>query len=317
MPSSPSPCLRIATRKSPLAMWQARHVCSKLQALHPRLRLETVPVQTAGDRFLDSRLAAIGGKDLFIKELEDLLLCGRADIAVHSMKDVSMQMPEELCLPTILARGDCRDALVARGAFEAWKDLPKDLRIGTSSPRRRSQVLARHPSSCVVDLRGNVGTRLAKLDAGEYDALILAAAGLQRLGLEERVSEFLDPMGFLPAVGQGAIGIECRRRDDEIQELIADLHDELTALCISAERGFARLLYGGCQLPIAAWARLEGGMLVLDGLVASLDGQRVLRDQLKGEAAQAKDIGEQLAQRLCAVGAKDILEQILAEAGSA
>ena len=284
---------------------------------HPSLSVELLPVQTTADRMQDAHLAEMGGKGLFIKELEECLLRGDADLAVHSMKDVTMEPTPGLHVPVMLAREDCRDVVVLRGdmavAQSGWDALPPNSRVGTSSPRRVSQLKACRPDVVAQDIRGNVGTRLAKLDAGEYDALLLAAAGLRRLGLEQRIDMMLSPKECLPAAGQGVIGVQCRT-DDETQELLMPLHDADTADCVTAERAFCQRLFGGCQLPIAAYARLrEDNALELDGLVARPDGSETLRGQNLGTRDQAQHIGQALAEELLSAGAEDILRQVMAK----
>ena len=249
--------LKIATRNSPLALWQAEHVKQQLIDLHPDLNVELVSMTTEGDRFLDAPLIAVGGKGLFIKELEQALLNGEADIAVHSMKDVTIDLPDELAMPVILKREDVRDVFISNN-YKQIEDLPDGAVLGTSSLRRQSQVKALRPGIELKDLRGNVGTRLRKLDDGEYDAIMLAAAGIIRLGLKERITQLIPESVLLPAIGQGAIGIECRAGDTDVHELIAAVNDRETSLCVETERAFSRRLFGGCQLPIAGQASIKG-----------------------------------------------------------
>ncbi|WP_054774894.1 hydroxymethylbilane synthase, partial [Methylogaea oryzae] len=253
----PPEIVRIATRKSPLALWQARHVAERLEQAFPGLRTELVTMTTRGDKLLDSPLSKVGGKGLFVKELEQGLLDGEADIAVHSMKDVPVEFPEGLHLSAILERENPLDAFVSN-RYASWRDLPQGARIGTSSLRRQSQISAQRPDCQILMLRGNVNTRLAKLDAGEFDAILLAVAGLKRLGFDERIAEALPAEVSLPAMGQGAIGIECRADDAEINRLLAELHHADTAVCVSAERALNARLQGGCQVPIAGYAELDG-----------------------------------------------------------
>lgn len=300
---------RIATRKSPLALWQARTVAQRLRTLHPELRVELVRMTTQGDRILDSPLAKIGGKGLFVKELELGLLDGRADLAVHSMKDVPMIFPQGLHLPVILQREDPRDALVST-AFGSLADLPDDARIGTSSLRRQCQLRARRPSLKVSDLRGNVNTRLAKLDAGDYDAIILACAGLKRLDLETRITELLPVSECLPAIGQGAIGIECRVDDHRIRELISPLDHIETQTCVRAERAINSRLGGGCQVPIAGFAELQEDKMYLQGLVGYPDGRSVIHTQRSGAASDPEGLGHAVAEDLLARGADEILAKL-------
>jgi hydroxymethylbilane synthase len=301
--------IRIATRKSPLALWQARHAGELLQRAHAGLQVEFVGLTTTGDRLLGAPLAAAGGKGLFIKELEEALLDRRADIAVHSMKDVTVDLPAGLTIAVILPRADPRDAFVSRSCA-ALAELPEGARIGTSSLRRKSQLRALRPDLRILDLRGNVGTRLRKLAAGEFDAIILAAAGLRRLGLESEIRELLDPAQMLPAIGQGAIGIETRADDDCVLELLRPLDDAPTHLAVSAERAVSRRLYGGCQLPIAAYAQLRGAELHLRAMVANCDGSVIVRGEIAGDAARTEALGTELADLLRARGADQILEEL-------
>jgi hydroxymethylbilane synthase len=298
--------LRIATRKSPLAVWQAEHVASELRRLHPELEVELVTMTTQGDRILDAPLARIGGKGLFVKELEVALLEDRADIAVHSVKDVPMELPEHLELPVILEREDPLDAFVSN-EYAGVDDLPEGARVGSSSLRRQCQLRARRPDLVVTDLRGNVNTRLAKLDAGEYHAILLAAAGLKRLGFDQRIRARLEPAVSLPAVGQGAIAIECREGDAVVGALIADLNHRDTSDRVRAERAFNRRLEGGCQVPLAAHAVLQGNELRLQGLVGAVDGSRILRAHNSGPREEAEALGESLAVDLLHQGAGELL----------
>lgn len=304
-----SSLLRIATRESPLALWQANYVKSALERAHPDLEVLLVPMTTRGDQILNSPLSKIGGKGLFIKELEVALLEDRADIAVHSMKDVPMEFPEGLGLVTICEREDFRDAFVSN-RYDSLDDLPQGAVIGSSSLRRQCQLRAHRPDLVIKDLRGNVGTRLSKLDAGDYDAIILASAGLLRLGLPERIKQFLDPELSLPAGGQGAVGIECRLDDAATRALLAPLHHAPTATCVRAERAMNARLQGGCQVPIAALARLDGEQLHLSGLVGTVDGSRILRSRISGAAHMAEELGETLAEDLLRQGASAILEAL-------
>jgi hydroxymethylbilane synthase len=303
--------LRIATRESPLALWQAEYVKAALEGAHPQLRVELVPMTTRGDQILDSPLSRIGGKGLFIKELEVAMLEGRADIAVHSMKDVPMEFPEGLGLLAICEREDCRDAFVSNN-YASFDALPQGAVVGSSSLRRQCQLRALRPDLQLKDLRGNVGTRLRKLDAGEYDAIILAGAGLIRLELRERIRELLPVERSLPAGGQGAVGIEGRFDDAETRALLACLHHESTALCVTAERAMNARLQGGCQVPIAALALLDapGKQLHLRGLVGSVDGSRILRSEISGAAHLSEELGVILAEDLLRQGASAILEAL-------
>lgn len=301
--------LRIATRKSPLALWQAEFVRESLQRHHPGIEVELVTMTTRGDRILDAPLAKVGGKGLFVKELETAMLDGAADIAVHSMKDVPMELPEGLVLGTICEREDPRDALVsARHASLAG--LPQGAVVGTSSLRRQCQLRRLRPDLQIRDLRGNVNTRLARLDAGEYDALILATAGLVRLELADRIRARLEPDHLLPAVGQGAVGIEYRADDAGVQRLLAPLHHASTAACVRAERAMNRRLQGGCQVPIAGYATLEGNRLHLRARVGSVDGLEMLAAEAEGAVANAEAIGQQVAEALLAQGADRILRAV-------
>ncbi|WP_157850307.1 hydroxymethylbilane synthase [Aeromonas dhakensis] len=301
--------LKIATRKSPLAMWQANFVKDRLEALYPELQVELVPMSTQGDKILDTPLAKVGGKGLFVKELETAMLEGRADIAVHSMKDVPVEFPEGLGLHTICEREDPRDAFVSN-RFTAIDELPQGAVVGTSSLRRQCQLRAAHPDLVIRDLRGNVNTRLAKLDAGEYDAIILAAAGLKRLEMAHRITAFIEPEQSLPANGQGAVGIECRLDDHELHALLAPLEHPETRIRVLTERAMNRALQGGCQVPIGAYALVEGEEVWLRGLVGSPDGSRVIRDEIRGPLADGEALGHTLAQRLLADGADAILAEV-------
>lgn len=303
--------LKIATRQSPLALWQAEHIKARLQALHPGLTVELVKFVTQGDKILDTPLAKIGGKGLFVKELENALLDGRADLAVHSMKDVPMDLPDNLTLAVICERENPFDAFVSN-QYLTLDDLPQGARLGTSSLRRKSQIQAYRPDLTIIDLRGNVGTRLGKLDAGEYDAIILAAAGLKRLQLESRIKQILPADLSLPAVGQGALGLECRSNDQAVLTLIAPLSDPATNICIRAERAFNHTLQGGCQVPIAGFAVLENNQLTMQGRVGSPDGQQLLKAEISGAPEQAEQLGQQLAQRLLEQGAGKLLAALYA-----
>jgi hydroxymethylbilane synthase len=299
-------CLRIATRESPLALWQARHVQARLEAAHPGLHVELVPMTTQGDQLLDAPLARIGGKGLFVKELEQAMLDGRADLAVHSMKDVPVQLPAGLGLHALLAGEDPRDAFVSNH-HASLDALPRGATVGTSSLRRQAQLRRLRPDLEIRDLRGNVGTRLAKLDAGDYDAILLAGAGLIRLGLDSRVREWLDIDRFLPALAQGVIGIECRDDDVRCIDRLASLHDGVSATRLAAERALSARLGGACQVPVAGHARLRGDRLQLTALVAAPDGSAQVRDAIEGAAVRAAELGGELAERLLAAGARAIL----------
>ncbi|WP_218950095.1 MULTISPECIES: hydroxymethylbilane synthase [unclassified Acinetobacter] len=301
--------LKIATRQSPLALWQAEHIRARLEALHANLKVELVTFVTQGDKILDTPLAKIGGKGLFVKELEAALLDGRADLAVHSMKDVPMALPEGLSLAVICEREDPLDAFVSN-TYNSFDDLPQGAKVGTSSLRRKCQILKQRPDLEIIDLRGNVGTRLSKLDAGNYDAIILASAGLKRLGLAERIRHTLEPVVSLPAVGQGALGLECRSQDQTVLDLILPLMHAETNACVRAERAFNAYLEGGCQVPIAGYATLENGQIHLEGRVGSVDGQTLLKAQQVGLPEQAEQLGVKLAQDLLAQGAGEILKAL-------
>ena len=301
--------LRIATRKSPLALWQAEHVAAALTAAHPGLVVEIVGMTTKGDRILDAPLAKVGGKGLFVKELEQGMLTGQADIAVHSMKDVPVDFPDGLHLAVILEREDPLDALVSN-RFESLDALPAGARVGTSSLRRQCQLAARRPDLRIEPLRGNVNTRLAKLDGGDYDAIILAAAGLIRLGFQSRIRARISPQDSLPAIGQGAIGIECRTDDPRVNTLISPLHHGDTALRVRAERAMNARLHGGCQVPIAGHATLAGGTLHLRGLVGTPDGTRILRAEAEAPSSDPESLGAAVAAELLAQGADAILSAL-------
>jgi len=301
--------IRIATRKSALALWQAEFVKAELLKHHPELTVELVPMSTQGDKILDTPLAKIGGKGLFVKELETAMLEDRADIAVHSMKDVPVEFPDGLMLSTICEREDPRDAFVSN-QFRSIAELPPGAVVGTSSLRRQCQLKAQRPDLQVRDLRGNVNTRLAKLDNGEFAAIILAAAGLLRLGFAERIAGYLPVEQSLPANGQGAVGIECRTSDQRVQALLAPLEHGITRNCVLAERAMNRRLQGGCQVPIGAFATQHGEQITLRGLVGSLDGSEIIRDQVQGPASSAEALGLQLAERLLAAGAGKILTAV-------
>jgi len=305
----PTAVLNIATRKSPLALWQAEHIKARLIALYPDLMVNLVTFVTQGDKILDTSLSKIGGKGLFVKELEQALMDGRADLAVHSIKDVPMSLPEGLVLGGICEREDPTDAFVSN-RYASLADLPVGARLGTSSLRRSSQLRHHRPDLQIVDLRGNVGTRLSKLDAGDYDAIILASAGLLRLGLGERIAERLDTALSLPAVGQGALGLECRAGDQRVLDLIAPLADATTDHCVRAERAFNHRLMGGCQVPIAGFAKISQGQLTLQGRVGSVDGLTLIHDEIVGVVADAEQLGVALADRLLAAGADRLLAQL-------
>jgi hydroxymethylbilane synthase len=298
--------LVIATRRSRLALWQAEHIKQRLEALHAGLRVELLPLSTRGDELLDRRLDEAGGKGLFVKELEAALSDARADLAVHSMKDVPVELPPGFAIAAIPVREDARDVFVAK-RFASLAQMPADASVGTSSLRRAAQILARYPALQIRLLRGNVDTRLAKLDRGEYDAIVLAAAGLKRLGLEARATARLAEDEMLPAPGQGALGIECLAARAEVAAMLAPLADSATTACVRAERAVSRALGGNCSLPLAAFAQMNSNRMRLRALVASGDGRRVVRCDLEGDIADPRGLGERAAQELRRQGAAEIL----------
>ncbi|WP_029406516.1 hydroxymethylbilane synthase [Thiomicrorhabdus sp. Milos-T2] len=303
--------LRIATRKSPLAMWQAEFVKAELEKAHPGLEIILLPMVTKGDKILNVPLAKIGGKGLFTKELEDRMMEGEADIAVHSMKDVPMELPEGFALGAILERHAPTDAFVSN-QYETFDSLPQGAILGTSSLRRKAQLLAQRPDLDVRDLRGNVGTRLGKLDAGEYDAIVLATSGLMRLELDERIRHEITPEVCLPAVTQGTLGIEYFAKDTDTLEIIKVLNHSETEIRTIAERAMNHHLEGGCQVPIGVYAELDGDELSMRGLVGALDGSEILTASIEGKANQAKELGVNLAKKLLDQGAKAILDEVYA-----
>ncbi|MEL0605432.1 hydroxymethylbilane synthase [Pseudoalteromonas undina] len=305
--------VRIATRKSALALWQAEFVKAQLEHFHADVRVELVPMSTQGDIILDTPLAKIGGKGLFVKELEQAMLDGRADIAVHSMKDVPVEFPEGLALHTICEREDPRDAFVSNN-YTNLSELPQGAVVGTSSLRRQCQIRALRPDLVIKDLRGNVNTRLAKLDDGQYDAIILAAAGLLRLKMDDRIADYIEPEVSLPANGQGAVGIECRIDDEVTKALLAPLEHTQTRIRVNAERAMNRHLEGGCQVPIGAYALVDGDQVHLRGLVGAVDGSEILHDEVTGHINDAEAIGVELAKRLLAQGADKILAEVYRDA---
>lgn len=308
-----SKVVRIATRKSPLALWQAEFVRDSLKAMHPDIDVELVKMVTQGDKILDTPLAKVGGKGLFVKELEMGMLQGDADMAVHSMKDVPVEFPDGLHLAVICEREDPRDAFVSNN-YDKIEDLPEGARVGTSSLRRMCQIRNWRSDLQIMDLRGNVNTRLRKLDENEYDAIILACAGLKRLGFDERIRVHLDPGFSLPAIGQGAVGIECRSDDDFINELIAPLNHPATRTRVLAERAMNNRLEGGCQVPIGGYAELDGGTLLIRGLVGRPDGSEMVRGEIAGRAEEAEFLGKTLAEDLLGRGADAILKEVYANA---
>lgn len=304
--------IRIATRKSPLALWQANFVKQQLMAVHKDLTVELIPMVTRGDVLLDSPLSKIGGKGLFVKQLEQAILNHEADIAVHSIKDIPAQFPDGLMLATICPRGEVRDAFISN-KYESLDSLPHGAIVGTSSLRRQCQIRAKYPHLKIKDLRGNVSTRLTKLDNHEYDAIILASIGLKRLGLDNRIKQYIDIDLILPAVGQGAVGIEARIDDKEILDLLAPLDDKNSRICILAERAMNKQLQGGCQVPIACYSQLTKGILSLQGLVGRVDGTNIVKSTILGNEEQAEELGQKLAMQLLAQGAKEILQELTEE----
>jgi hydroxymethylbilane synthase len=298
--------LVIASRESALAMWQARHIQSTLQALYPQMTVEILGMTTTGDQILDSPLSLIGGKGLFVKELEQALADGRADLAVHSMKDVPMHLPEGFALAAIGEREDPRDAFVSNN-YASLEELPAGSIVGTSSLRRQSQLQARLPQLRIESLRGNLQTRLRKLDEGQYSAIILAAAGLKRLGLESRIRQFISTHHSIPAVGQGALGIEINASRQDLLPVLAPLNHADTAACVEAERGMSRALAGSCTVPLGAYAERHGSEIHMTGFVASTDGQELLREEVRGSDDRPEALGRVLADKLIARGADRIL----------
>ena len=303
--------LTIATRGSMLALWQANHTKDSIERAHPGITVELLKIKTTGDKILDVPLAKVGGKGLFTKELEEGLLAGDADIAVHSMKDVPMELPEGLHLPVICPREDPRDAFVSN-TYKSLAELPEGAIVGTSSMRRQCQLLAQRPDLEIKFLRGNVQTRLRKLDDGEYDAIILAGAGLKRLEQADRITELLDITTLLPACGQGAVGIECRVDDDDVNLMLLALNDNKTQARVLAERAMNRRLEGGCQVPIGGYAELDHGVIVLHGLVGRPDGSEIISGSVSGHPEAAEELGIVLADDLLARGAGEILAEVYA-----
>ena len=309
-PKNPSPKkLVIASRESPLAMWQALHIQARLQSLYPNCDVQILGMTTTGDQILDSPLSLIGGKGLFVKELETALENGSADLAVHSMKDVPMNLPDGFAMAATGEREDARDAFVSNN-FASLEDLPHGSIVGTSSLRRQSQLQARLPHLKIESLRGNVQTRLRKLDEGQYAAIILAAAGLIRLGLGDRIRAFISPTDSIPAVGQGALGIEIRADRTDLIEVLAPLNHIDTQLCVEAERGFSRALAGSCTVPLGAYALRDGDNINMTGFVASVDGKQMLRESITGAITNADAVGRALAAKLVARGADKILAEL-------
>ena len=305
-----SDTITIGTRASKLALWQAEYIAGEIEKQHPACHVELKTMTTKGDRILDAPLAKIGGKGLFTKELEQAMLAGEIDLAVHSLKDMPTEVPEGLVIGAITARLDPGDAFVSV-RYKAIEELPQGARVGTSSLRRRAQLLAVRPDLTILDLRGNVNTRLAKLDAGEFDAIVLAAAGLKRLGLGERIRTILPRAMILPAVGQGALAVECRADDTRIRECIDFLRDPHMTAAATAERAFLRRVEGGCQIPVGVYAEVgEGNMLHIEAMIASVDGMRVCRSRAMGATDTAEKLGIALAEELLDVGGRDILKEI-------
>ena len=311
--------ITIGTRGSKLALWQAEFVKTQLQKLSPDLGIGILKIKTTGDKILDVPLAQVGGKGLFVKEIEEALLRYEADIAVHSMKDVPTDFPDGLHLPVVCEREDPRDALIVNNKLKVKSgklkpslifSLPKKAKVGTSSLRRSCQLLSLRPDLKIEQLRGNLDTRLRKLDEGQLDAIILAAAGMKRLGLQDRITEILPLDISLPAIGQGAVGIECRVNDEWVNNLISALNHPETILCVKAERAFLKKLEGGCQVPIAAHARLKDGRIVMHGLVGSISGEKIIKGYSEGEPGHAETLGIALAEEILSKGAKEILDEV-------
>ena len=304
--------LVIASRESMLAMWQAEHIKGRLKALYPDCEVEILGMTTRGDQILDRTLSKIGGKGLFIKELEQALQDGRADLAVHSIKDVPMELPEGFALAAIGERASPFDAFVSN-QYARLEDMPEGAIVGTSSLRREAQLRAKFPHLTIKPLRGNVQTRLSKLDNGDYDAVILASAGLQRLGLDGRIREILSPADSLPAAGQGALGIEIAARRTDLADILRPLNHEETAACVTAERALARALGGSCQVPLAAYCVMEDGLLTLNGLVGHPDGSVIIEASAQAPVAYADALGRAVAKRLADDGAEELIAAVLAE----
>jgi hydroxymethylbilane synthase len=303
--------LLLGTRGSPLAVYQAEWVKQRLIEIHRGIEIGLIKISTRGDRVLDSSLAKIGGKGLFVKEIEEALISHKIDLAVHSVKDMTSELPPGLILTAICEREDPRDALVCRRA-ESVMDLPEQARIGTSSLRRKSQILHRWPKSQIVELRGNVGTRLKKLENEKLDAVIMAAAAMIRMGWTERVTHYFSPRELLPAAGQGAMGIETRAGDRETRELLDPLDHDESRIAVMAERAFLALLEGGCQVPMAAYAQVDRGIINIEGLIASLDGKEIIRDKMSGPVHEPEKLGRNLAKALLEQGGDKILREVLA-----
>lgn len=301
--------LRIATRKSPLALWQAEEVSRRLKSFHPDLEIELVPMTTKGDQILNSPLSKVGGKGLFVKELEVAMLEGRADIAVHSMKDVPMEFPEGLQLSAVLERDDPRDAFIS-DKYNSLDELPDGAILGTSSLRRQTIIKSAYPNLEIKMLRGNINTRIAKLEAGEYDAIILAASGLKRMGFDERITAIIEPEVMLPAVGQGALGIESRSNDAEVDAILAPLRDKETTLRLTTERAMNNRLNGGCQVPVAGYSEVNGDQITLRGLIGFTDGSTIYRSEKSAATSDAESLGIAVAEELMAQGGDKVLESL-------
>ena len=308
-PNFMSTTLRIATRKSPLALWQAEEVSRRLKNYHPDLEIELVPMTTKGDQILNSPLSKVGGKGLFVKELEVAMLEGRADIAVHSMKDVPMEFPEGLQLSAVLERDDPRDAFIS-DKYKSLDDLPDGAILGTSSLRRQTVIKNAYPALEIKMLRGNINTRIAKLEAGEYDAIILAASGLKRMGFDERITAIIEPEVMLPAVGQGALGIEGRVDDAEVDALLAPLRDSETTIRLTTERAMNNRLNGGCQIPVAGYSEVNDDQVTLRGLIGFTDGSKIYRSEKSASVADAEALGIAVAEDLMAQGGDKVLESL-------
>ena len=300
----------IATRGSKLALWQAEWIKSLLKEIDPDFEVELNKIKTTGDKILDVPLAQVGGKGLFVKEIEEAMLRGEADLAVHSMKDVPTDLPERLHLSSITKREDPRDAFIAGKGIKSFADLPEGANVGTSSLRRMCQLLNLRPDLKITQLRGNVDTRLRKLEEGEFDAIILATAGVKRLGHADRITEMLPTDLSVPAIGQGAVGIECRVDDEFINGLLKKLNHKETSICVRAERAFLKKLEGGCQVPIGAYAQLIEGKLVIEGLVGSVDGKTLIKDRTEGMPEEAESLGTLLAEKMLSAGAGEILAEV-------
>ena len=300
----------IATRRSMLALWQAEWIKSQLQELNPGIEIELNKIKTTGDKILDVPLSQVGGKGLFVKEIEEAMLRGEADLAVHSMKDVPTELPEGLHLSTITKREDPRDAFIAGKGISSFSDLPRGANVGTSSLRRICQLLNKRPDLKITQLRGNVDTRIRKLDEGEFDGIILATAGVKRLGREDKITEKIPTDISLPAIGQGAVGIECRIDDEFINGLLEKLDHKETSLCVRAERAFLKKLEGGCQVPIGAYAQFKDGEIFIEGLVGSVDGKTLIKVSQSGKPEDAESLGTELAENILSKGAGEILSEV-------